>query len=147
MRALLAALLAANLLFFGFSRGWFDGAFGLHALGDREPERLAAQVRPGSVRILPMGSVASASPAASAPTACYEAGPFAAADAASIEAQLNASLPAGSWVDVRADAAPAAAHLYRVAAATADLASRLTALKLGAAARGFSPCAAPTSPR
>ena len=45
-----AVLLAANLLFFGFTRGWFDGLLGLQSLGDREPERIANQVRPGEHR-------------------------------------------------------------------------------------------------
>ena len=83
-------LLIANLLFFAWTQGWLDGVTGLRAQGDREPERLARQVRPESVVILPpSAAVPGPGPAASAPpstgsaldtgatTVCLEAGPFA----------------------------------------------------------------------
>lgn len=69
MRALLAALIVANVLFFAYSRGWLD-SFGLRSLGDREPERLDRQVRPETIRILPMSAASVpevATTAASAP--------------------------------------------------------------------------------
>ncbi len=49
-------LVAANLLFFVFSRGWLDGIGGIDSLGGREPGRLAAQVRPETIRLLPMAA-------------------------------------------------------------------------------------------
>ena len=45
LRALLAVLVVANVLFFAFTRGSLDGFLGLRSLGDREPERL---VEPGA---------------------------------------------------------------------------------------------------
>lgn len=66
LRALIVALLLANLVFFCWTRGWLDGVTGARATGDREPERLQHQFRPESVRILPAGA-ASASPVAAAP--------------------------------------------------------------------------------
>ena len=64
------ALVAANLLFFVFTRGWLDGIAGINSLGDREPGRLALQVRPETIRLLPMppASSASDSAASSLPT-------------------------------------------------------------------------------
>ena len=56
LRVLLLVVLVANLLFFGFTRGWFDGLFGLQSLGDREPERIANQVRPASIVLMPVAS-------------------------------------------------------------------------------------------
>ncbi len=101
-------LVIANLLFFAWTQGWLDGITGLRAQGDREPERLARQVRPESVRILePSEAVpdAAAPPAAGAaePTACLEAGPFATGASISAIAALQSAqppLPAGSWADV-----------------------------------------------
>jgi len=139
LRLLLLALIAANLAFFGFARGWLDGAFGLRASGDREPERIAAQVRPETIVVqsMPTASAASAS-------ACLEAGPIAAADSAAAEAALRAALPAGGWVAVRSDGATgdgaAASQTYRVAEADPATAARLVALRLDASGRGFSPC-------
>ena len=143
LKAALAAILAANLLFFGYTRGWFDGMLGLHSRGDREPERLANQVRPTSIVLLPMPSASTAAVAT-----CLEAGPIAAADAAVAEAALKAVLPAGAWVDIRSEVAGGGAavvvtHTYRVASADAATAARLAAMKLGAAGRGFSACAKP----
>ncbi len=149
LKAALAAILAANLLFFGFTRGWFDGVLGLHSRGDREPERLANQVRPESIVLLPMPSA----PGASAPSAnCLEAGPIAAGDAAVAEAALKAVLPAGAWVDIRNEstgggAAIVVTHTYRVGNPDAAMASRLATLKLNAAGRGFSACAKPEPAR
>ena len=146
LRAALVAILAANLLFFGFTRGWFDGAFGLHARGDREPERIVNQVRPASIVLMPMASAPGAS--ASATAACLEAGPIAAGDAAAAEVLLKAALPVGAWVDIRSESTSATAplvvtHTYRVGAADAATAARLAALKLDASGRGFSACARP----
>jgi hypothetical protein len=143
LKAALAAILAANLLFFGYTRGWFDGVFGLNARGDREPERLASQVRPASIVLMPMAPASSASAVAAA---CLEAGPIAAGDAGAAEAILKAVLPAGAWVDVRneathGNAAVVVTHTYRVANADATIAARLAALKLDASGRGFSACA------
>ncbi len=67
MRTLLVALVAANLLFFVFTRGWLDGIGGINSLGDREPGRLALQVRPESIRLLPMPAASGASDRATSP--------------------------------------------------------------------------------
>ncbi|MEO8524647.1 MAG: hypothetical protein ABI460_08015 [Caldimonas sp.] len=148
LKAALVAILAANLLFFGFTRGWFDGVFGLHSRGDREPERLASQVRPASIVVMPMASASASASNAGAATACLEAGPVAAGDAAAAEAMLKAALPAGGWNDIRSEATTGVktsvvTHTYRVANADAAMASRLAALKLDASGRGFSACARP----
>lgn len=141
LRLLLAALVASNLLFFGYTGGWFDGVLGLRSLGDREPERLARQVRPESVRILSAGASASAT------AGCYEAGPFAGDDAVAAESVLKATLPADSWTDEPSQgpavAGPAVSHVYRVPSADAALATRLAALRLAPPGRGFTPCAKP----
>ena len=95
LRALVAALLLANIVFYAWSQGWLDGVVGARSIGDREPERLGRQVRPDIVRILPpetasaatggstTGSAESTMPpiattAAAAPVvlSCLEAGPF-----------------------------------------------------------------------
>jgi hypothetical protein len=124
MRLLALLLLLANLLFFGWTQGWLDGPAGIQARGDREPERLSRQVNPELVQILsPQAARATAAPpvpvstpaapaasAAAAPAsatvalvACLEAGPFAPTEVAAAEAVLRASLPDGSWVNVKAN--------------------------------------------
>lgn len=147
LRALLAALVVANLLFFAFARGAFD-SFGARSLGDREPERLAHQVRPQSIRLLP------ATPSGSAvveTTTCFESPVFGAAEAAAAEAVLFANLPVGTWTDVRGERIAGTrtepTHLYRVADADATLAAKLQSLKLDATGRGFSACAKGDRPR
>ena len=148
LRTLLLALVAANLLFFAFTRGWLDDALGLRSLGDREPGRLAAQVRPETIRLLPAGTAASA---LTETASCYEAGPFGAADAAGVEAALRTALPTGSWTDDRTETAGAGgiavSHMFRVASADAVLAARLPTLRLDAAGRSFAPCSRPARPR
>jgi hypothetical protein len=142
LRALLAALVVANLVFLAFTHGKLDGVFGLNSLGDRDPERLAHQVRPQSIRILPTGAAASA---AAETTACFETPTFSAGEAAAIETVLASNLPAGAWLDLRADrlvgTRTETSHVYRVANADPALATKLQSLKLDASGRGFSGCA------
>jgi hypothetical protein len=144
LRALVLLLVLANLVFFLFTRGTFDGMFGLSSVGDREPERLASQVRPKSVVLMPMRT-ASAAPGAGVPGGCLEAGPIAASDAAAAEGILRIVLGQGGWVDERSETVlggtPVVTHTYRVASTDAATAARLVALKLDAAGRGFSACA------
>jgi hypothetical protein len=141
LRALVVALVAANVLFFAFTTGAFDGLFGLRSTGDREPERLANQVRPQTIRLLPMPTAASGPP--EMPT-CWETPVFSAAEAPAVEAILASALPAGSWTDARVERTIGArvdvTHTYRVAAADGALAARLTLLRLDPSGRGFGPC-------
>jgi hypothetical protein len=144
VRALLAALVIANVVFFAFTTGALDGVFGLRASGDREPERLSNQVRPQSIRLLPMSAAASAS---AEPVTCWETPAFGPAEAAAVESMLASNLPAGSWSDSRGERTVGTrsevTHTYRVAAADGALAARLSLLRLDPSGRGFSPCARP----
>lgn len=126
LRLLVLLLALANAAFLAWSLGLLDDVTGVRARGDREPERLARQVRPELIVILPPaaasapapGSVPNASsPAplvpASAPLAvsaqaaplpaCLEAGPFSAAQIGPAQALLQSNLPRGSWTQVKAE--------------------------------------------
>ena len=142
LRALLAALVVANILFFAFASGTFDGLLGMDSLGGREPERLKHQVNSQSIRLLPSTPAASAVAEA---TTCFESPVFGAAESAAVEALLFANLPVGAWTDVRGERVTGTrtepTHLYRVASADAALATKLQSLKLDASGRGFSACA------
>ena len=52
LRALVVLLLAANLLFFAFDRGWLDGFAGVAARSEREPQRMTQQQTPDAVALL-----------------------------------------------------------------------------------------------
>lgn len=106
-------MLVANLAFFAWTQGWLDGVVGIRAAGDREPERMARQVRPESVSVLPPGSAPSApAVAASAPgraaaadtsASCLEAGPFTAAEVAAALAAAQAVVAADRITEQRTD--------------------------------------------
>ena len=100
LRALVVLLLLVNLAFYAWTQGWLDGMVGARSIGDREPERLARQVRPEMVRLLPAGAASAAAPAASA---CLEAGPFSDAELAPAQAAATAALPGGGWVAVKTE--------------------------------------------
>jgi hypothetical protein len=138
-------LVAANLVFFAFSRGWLDGVLGLDSLGDRDPERIGRQVRPEAITLWP----APPPSAPAGPLACYEAGPFVTVDALKVEATLRSSLPPGSWTAIRSDnpvgSVVVTTLMYRVPAADPSLVARLSDLRLDPNGRGFSPC--PETPR
>ena len=92
IKALLLLLALANLVFFGWAKGWIDGPTGVRAGGDREPERLSLQVRAELVQILASPSAARAASAVAASTAPASA-PQAPAPA---QAQAQAPEPAAA---------------------------------------------------
>lgn len=100
LRVIVVALLVANLAFFAWTQGWLDGVIGVRARGDREPERLAAQVRPESITVLKAGAKGAG---VARPLACLEAGPIAPADVGAAEAALQGAGLASGWTDVRND--------------------------------------------
>lgn len=102
LRGLVVLLLVANLAFFAWSRGWLDGVVGARATGDREPDRLARQVRPDAVTLVPPGS---RRVDGGAVPSCFEAGPFPPHEVAAAEAGLQRALPAVPWSNVRTDRA------------------------------------------
>jgi len=136
MRALLLALLLANLVFFAWSQGWLAGA-GLEPVTQREPQRLARQIHPEQVRVTPLSgapatpastpvpppsahasaaSTPQAAPAATSapasqaaaaqPTVCRQIGPFGAMQGAEL-AQAQAALAhAGLQPEVRTSPVP-----------------------------------------
>src|SRR5947207_14910769 len=97
LRALVVLLIVANLGFWAWTQGWLDDVVGVRASGDREPERLAHQVRPEAVRILTPQAVAAAASAAESHLVCLEAGPFDANQIAAAESALASTLPSGTW--------------------------------------------------
>jgi hypothetical protein len=113
LKWLVMVLLAANLAFFAWTQGWLDGVVGARAAGDREPGRLALQVRPDSVVILSPKAVEAATSAASAGassalgaalgSACLEAGPFNSPELTAAEAAMAGLMPAGAWTRVAVD--------------------------------------------
>ena len=98
LRALVALLIVANLGFFAWTQGWLDTVVGVRSVGDREPERLARQVHPELIRVLPPSA---AGELAAAPLSCLEAGPFGDAEIAAAQAALQAAAPGATWADVK----------------------------------------------
>ena len=119
LRTLSLVLLLANVLLLAALSGVFDPAG--NQLGEREPERLQRQHRPGLVRVLDPQAASAALAAASAAStqvaaaassaqdlACLEAGPFSATDAAAAERTLReAGLAPSAWQAQRRDSGAA----------------------------------------
>lgn len=137
MRALVALLLLANLAFLALSQGWLQPWVGLSTQHEREPQRLAAQVDPAAVRIVPAATAAAAASAAVL-ASCLQAGPFDANQVEAAEAAL-ADLPPGSWRRVAIEGS-APAYLLRVEAADASRQQQLAGLALPGSGTGFQPC-------
>lgn len=99
LRTLVAALVLANLLFFVWARGWLAPGFPPPRQAESEPERLAEQVRPEALTVLPAKAASAALDAVrEAASACLVAGPFAADKVEAAEAALAAAQPAsGAW--------------------------------------------------
>jgi hypothetical protein len=109
LRVLVALLLLANLAFFGWARGWFAPGMPPPRHAEREPQRLAAQVRADAVTVLaPKAAEAAVRAARAAAAICLQAGPLLESEVAAAEAALApAQLPEGAWVREPAPPAPA----------------------------------------
>lgn len=105
LRALLAGLLLANALYFGWARGWFAPTWPAPGAGEREPARLAAQVAPERVSVLSPAAASAAWLSAQPQPACL---PPDAADGApaAASASLLAPLPAASQAEALRPCAP-----------------------------------------
>jgi hypothetical protein len=143
MRTLVLVLVVVNVLLFAWNRGWIGQGSGL-AGSAREPDRLARQIAPDSVRVVTDAAGAVAAPAASEPAsapadvaACLEAGPFGAVALAAAEQLLTALAP-GRWQ--RVDAGEGV--LLRVEGADDALAAQLKVLDAAVLAGGFRTCEA-----
>jgi hypothetical protein len=138
MRTLAALLLLANVLFLALAQGWLLPLAGLSTHLEREPQRLAAQLHPETVRVVAAGAAA-----ASEGTQCRQAGPFSAEQADAALAALADQLPAGSVqrlpVQAAGEAAGAAAQFWLRAEAT-DAGMRSTLQALALPGDGFGPC-------
>jgi hypothetical protein len=118
LRAIVVALLAANLAFWAWTQGWLDAVVGMPARGDREPERLEQQVRPELVRVAPLESNAASPstrepdaprppvpPASDAPEAGSAADPATVAPAPEQTELATAETSNAAWLQVAAPAA------------------------------------------
>ena len=94
LRALLVALLLANLVFFGWAGGWFAPAWPAPGASEREPARLAAQVAPERVTVLSPAAASAALRSAPSQPGCL---PPTAADGS--QAAASAPPPAASQAD------------------------------------------------
>ena len=105
LRVVVGLLLLANLVFFGWARGWFEPSMTPPHHGEREPQRLAAQVRPDAVIVLqPKAASAAIAAARAAAAVCLQAGPLTEAAMGAAEAALAAvPLPEGA---LQREAAP-----------------------------------------
>ena len=101
LRALLAVLLLANALYFGWARGWFAPTWAPPGSSEREPARLAAQVAPERIAVLSPAAASAAIQAAQSRPACA---PPAAADGA--QAAASAPLSAASQAEGLSPCAP-----------------------------------------
>jgi hypothetical protein len=142
LRALVLALLLANAAFYGWTRGWFSPVWPAPRQGEREPTRLAAQVSPERVTVLPPRASNSGSAPGAEPPACIEAGPFDTPDLAAAEAALSqAGVPAAAWSRLPETSAPAGRQWLRLAQPEAAWLPKLQGLPSAVVGAGFKACA------
>ena len=99
LRLIALILLLANGLYFAWGHGLLL-AYGLGPAMQGEPQRMDQQITPGAVRVLTpkeFQDVQEALALERAPKDCLQAGPFNAAQSATLRAALGSLLPADSW--------------------------------------------------
>jgi len=99
LRLLVLILILANGLYFAWSEGMLR-AYGFAPVQQREPQRLAQQVRPEAIRVLTPAEfkrVEAQVQAELAPKECLVAGPFDDAQAATLRHALESALAPGAW--------------------------------------------------
>lgn len=97
LRLIVLLLLLANGAYYAWAKGLLAD-WGVAPAQQSEPQRLAQQIRPDALKILPADEAKRVEVAAAVPKTaeCLQAGPFEEAQAAPLRASL-ASWPAGSW--------------------------------------------------
>lgn len=113
MRLLLLALILANGVYFAWSHHLLED-LGFAPVRQSEPQRLAQQIAPEAIRILPpdeLKQLEEKATADAAPMECLQAGPLNEALAGSLRTVLESALPAGSWA-LDASAQPARWVVY-----------------------------------
>jgi len=122
LRLLVLVLLLANGLFFAWSNGLLR-AYGFAPTPVSEPQRMAQQIKPESIKLLNASEIKRVEAqvqADLAPKECLQAGPFDDAQAATLRKALESTLPSGSWqLDTAKE--PARWIVYMGKYATADL--------------------------
>jgi hypothetical protein len=112
LRALVLLLVLANAGFFAWSHGWLQ-TLGAGPTSSAEPQRMAQQIKPESMRLLTVTDVRELDTAAALPTnpaapglntaaapgntECLQAGVFTDEQAGALRSRLQAALPPGSW--------------------------------------------------
>lgn len=109
LKIFVVLMLLANAVYFTWSQGWLR-ALDFAPAQQTEPQRLAQQLRPENLRILrpdevrrleasPAAPAApGATPVATRPTECYQAGVFDDLQATALRRTLETTLPVGAWV-------------------------------------------------
>lgn len=92
LRLVVLVLLMLNVGYFVWGQGWL-APYGWGPVSQREPQRLAQQVRPQALVILN----AHEPPATAAAAACWQTGELDAAQAQSVRPLLQAKFPADAW--------------------------------------------------
>lgn len=99
LRLFVLLLVLCNAVYFAWSQGRLQ-TFGFAPVSQSEPQRLAQQIRPETLRLLSAQESAPAEAAASAsarPTACLQAGLFNEAESGLLRSALEAALPREAW--------------------------------------------------
>ena len=97
LRLLVLLLLLANAFYFAYSQNWLASSLGLAPTPQSEPQRLAQQIKPEAIRVLPGDEAKRIETAAAAkPPECLQAGLFTDAEASALKQSLD-GWPAGSW--------------------------------------------------
>lgn len=99
LRLLVLALILANGVYFAWSDGMLR-AYGFAPAQQREPQRLAQQVKPDALRVLSATESKQAEIQAQAdrvPPKCWQAGPFDEEQTATLGRALESTLTPGAW--------------------------------------------------
>jgi hypothetical protein len=118
LRALVVFLMLANAAFYSWTQGWLTDVLGLSPDGDREPQRLSAQIDPTALQVLSPGGTVRPGAAVATLSAASAQAQIPAPEAAGPPATASApedSTPAPATLSVCLEAGPFSPAEWRVA--------------------------------
>ncbi len=138
LRVMVLALALLNLVYLAWGQGWLL-PYGMGPVSQREPQRLAMQIRPQAIELLTAKEAEQLLLASTTPLPCWQAGLFDEAQMRTLREALTANLPEGAWL-FELVTQPETGYRLLLPSVNETLQQQLTSIQPALADKALMPC-------